>query len=170
MLPADDPWVKGVFHKLKGLLLDIRKARLFQVAHHVGRHSENSSDLIDLEFACFEELGLLRRDADGRVFHALLQHGDFIGIAAATEGRLPAFPHTLRVFDGAGVFQHTARSGTVGEEFRAVLLTGDSHADGVLRHSDGAVAHQTVKAQAGDMEHFRGMQRYGRSFILDGLI
>ena len=39
------------------------ESRLFQVAHHVGRHSENSSDLIDLEFSCFEELSLLRRDA-----------------------------------------------------------------------------------------------------------
>ena len=136
----------------------------------MGRHSENSSDLIDLKFSCFEELCLFRRDADGRVFHALLQHSDFIGVSAAAEGGLPAFPHTLRVFDGAGVFQHAARSGTVGEEFRTVLLTGDSHADGVLRHSDGAVTDQTVKAQTGDVEHFRGMKRYGEVLILDGFI
>ena len=106
----------------------------------MGRDSENSSDLIDLEFACFEELRLLRRDADGRVFHAFFQHGNFVCIAAAAEGGLPALPHTLRIFDRTGVFQHTARSGTIGEELRAVLLAGDRHADGVLCHSDGAVA------------------------------
>ena len=86
LLPTDDPGVKGVLHELQGLLLNIRKARLFQVANHVGRDSENSSDLIDLEFACFEELRLLRRDADGRVLHAFFQHGDLIGISAAAEG------------------------------------------------------------------------------------
>ena len=114
MLPADDPGVKGVFHKLKGLLLNIRKARFFQVADHVGRNSENSSDFIDLEFACFKKLRLLRRDTDGCVLHAFFQYGNFVCIAAAAEGGLPALPHTLRIFDRAGVFQHTARSGTIG--------------------------------------------------------
>ena len=107
----------------------------------MGRNSENSSNFIDLEFSCFEKLCLLRRNADWRIFHTFFQYGNLIGVAAAAEGGLPAFPHTLRVFDRAGVFQHTARCGTVGEEFRAILLTGDSHADGILRHSDGTVAH-----------------------------
>ena len=117
----------------------------------MGRHSENSSDLIDLEFSCFEELRLLRRDADGRVFHALLQNGDLVGVAAAAEGGLPALTDTLGVFDGTGVFQNAARSRAVCEELSAVFLAGDGHADGVLRHSDGRIAHQPVKAQAGDV-------------------
>ena len=117
-------------------------------------HSENSSDFIDLEFACFEELRLLRRDADGRVFHAFFQYGDLIGVAAAAEGGLPALPHTLWVFDRAGVFQHTARGGAVGEELCTVFLTGNRHANGVLCHSDGTVAHQAVKTQTGNVKHF----------------
>lgn len=116
----------------------------------MGRNSENSSDLINLEFACFQELRLLWRDADGRIFHTFLKHCDFIGIAAAAEGGLPALPHTLRVFDSAGVFQHTARSGAVGKEFRTVFLTSDSHADSVFCHSDGAVANQAIEAESGD--------------------
>ena len=136
----------------------------------MGWDSENSSNLINLEFSCFEELRLLRRDADGRVFHAFFQHSDLIGIAAAAEGRLPALPHTLWVFDCAGMFQHAARSGTVGEELCTVLLTGDRHADGVLRHSDGTVTDQPVKAQAGDMQHIRGVKRHGEVLILDGFI
>ena len=136
----------------------------------MGRDSENSSDFIDLEFACFEELRLLRRDADGRVLHAFFQYGNFVCIAAAAEGGLPALPHTLRIFDRAGVFQHTARSGTIGEEFCAVLLTGDSHADGVLRHSDGAVADQTVKAESRYVEYIRGMKRYGKLLVFDGFV
>lgn len=85
------------------------------------RDSENSSDFIDLEFSCFEELRLLRRDADRRVFHTFFQHGDLIGVATATEGGLPAFPHTLRIFDGTGMLQHTARSSTVGEELCTIF-------------------------------------------------
>ena len=136
----------------------------------MGRHSEKSSDLIDLEFSCFEELRLLRRDADWRIFHAFFQYGDFVCVSAATEGGLPALPHTLRVFNRAGVFQHTTRCDTVGEEFRAILFTGDSHANGVLCHSDGTVAHQTVKTQAGNVQHIRWLQRYGELLVFDGFI
>ena len=113
---------------------------------------------------------LLRRDADGRVFHAFFQYGNFVCIAAAAEGGLPALPHTLRIFDRAGVFQHTARSGTIGEELCAVFLTGDSHADGILRHSDGTVTDQPVKAQAGDMQHIREMKRYGKILTFYGFV
>ena len=116
----------------------------------MGRDSENSSDFIDLEFACFKKLRLLRRDTDGCVLHAFFQYGNFVCIAAAAEGGLPALPHTLRVFDSAGVFQHTARSGAVGKEFRTVFLTSDSHADSVFCHSDGAVANQAIEAESGD--------------------
>ena len=58
LIPTDDPGVEGAFHKLKRLLLNIRKARLFQIADHVRRDTENSSNFIDLEFACFQELRL----------------------------------------------------------------------------------------------------------------
>ena len=56
------------------------------------RHSENSSDFIDLELARFEELRLFRRDGDRRVLESFLQHGDFVAVRAATEGGLPTFP------------------------------------------------------------------------------
>ena len=158
LLPADHPGVQGVFHELQRLLLNIRKARLFQVAYHVRRHSENSSDLIDLEFSRLQKLRLLRRDADGRVLHALLQHGNLVAVGAAAEGGLPAFPHPLGVFDGAGMFQHTAGSRAVGEELSPVLLTGNRHADGVLGHGNGTVTYQPVEAQAGDVQHIRWRQ------------
>ena len=163
LLPADHPWVQRVFHELQRLLLNIRKARLFQVANHVGRHPENSSDLIDLEFSRFQKLRLLRRDADGRVLHALLQHGDLVAVGAAAEGGLPAFPHPLGVFDGAGMLQHTAGSCAVGEELSPVLLTGNRHANGVLGHGNGTVPHQPVKAQAGDVQYIRGRQVDGNA-------
>ena len=170
LLPADDPWVKGVFHKLQGLLLNIGKARLFQITDHVWRYSENSSNFIDLELACFEELCLFGRYPYWRIFHTFLKHCDFICVSAATEGGLPAFPHTLRVFDRAGVFQHTARRSTVGKEFCSVLFAGNRHADSVLRHSDGTVADQTVKTQAGNVQHIRWEQRYSELLVLNGFI
>ena len=117
-------------------------------------HSEDSSDFIDLEFSCFEKLRLLRRDADGRIFHAFLKHCDFVCVSTAAEGGLPALPHTLRILDRAGVFQHTARGGPIGKELCTVFLTGNRHANGVLCHSDGTVAHQAVKTQTGNVKHF----------------
>ena len=68
------------------------------------------------------------------------------------------------------MFQHAAWRSAVGEELRAILLTGNSHADGVLRHSNGAVAHQTVKAKTGNVQHIRGVKRYGEVLILDGFV
>lgn len=68
------------------------------------------------------------------------------------------------------MFQHIARSGTVGEEFCAVLFTGDSHTDGVLCHSDGAVADQTVKTESRNVKYIRGMKRYGELLVFDGFI
>ena len=53
LFPSDDPGVQRVFHEFQALLLNIGKARLFQVSHHVRRDSENSSNLIDLKFASF---------------------------------------------------------------------------------------------------------------------
>ncbi len=75
LIPTDAPGVEGVFHKLKRLLLNIRKTRLFQIADHVRRDTENSSNFIDLEFACFQELRLFGRNTDGRVLHPPLQNG-----------------------------------------------------------------------------------------------
>ena len=39
------------------------------------RHSENSSNFIDLELSCFEELRLFRGNGNGRVLHTLFQYG-----------------------------------------------------------------------------------------------
>ena len=72
LLPAHQPGLQRVFHELQRLLLNIRKARLLQVAHHVGRHPENSSNLIDLKFSGFQKLCLFRRDANRRIFHSFL--------------------------------------------------------------------------------------------------
>ena len=170
LLPTDDPGVKRVFHKLKGLLLNIRKARLFQITDHVGRYTENSSNFIDLEFAGLKELRLLRRDADRRVFHTFLKNSDLICVSAAAEGGLPTFTHTLRIFDGAGVFQHTTGRRTVCKELGSVLLASNRHSDSVLCHSNGAVTNQTVKAQAWDVQHIRRLKRYRKILIFNGLI
>ena len=123
-----------------------------------------------MEFSCFQELGLLRRDADGRVFHALFQHSNLVSIAAAAEGGLPAFPDTLWVFNGARMLQNTAGSCAVGEELGSVLLTGDSHADGVLCHGNGAVAYETVESQAGDMQNIGGPQRDCEFLTFDSFV
>ena len=56
------------------------------------------------------------------------------------------------------MLQDTARGRTVGKELRPVFLTGNRHADGVLCHSDGGIAHQPVKAKPGDVQHIGRMQ------------
>ena len=45
--------------------------------------------------------------------------------SAAAESGLPTLTHTLRVFDGAGVFQHTTGSRTICKELGSVLFAGN---------------------------------------------
>ena len=136
-----------IFHELQRLLLNIGKTGLFQVANHMGWHSENTCDLVDLKFSRFQKLRLFRGDADRLCISCPLQNGDLISIAAAAEGGLPALPNTLRVFNGPRMLQNTAGCCAVSKELRTILLTGNGHADGVFRHSDRAVATKPVKAK-----------------------
>jgi len=98
------------------------------------RHSENSSDFIDLELARFEELRLFRRDGDRRVLESFLQHGNFVAISTATEGGLPAFPYALRVLNRAGMFENAAWCRTIGKKLSAIFLGGDCQAHSVFCH------------------------------------
>ena len=72
LLPAHQPGLQRVFHELQRLLLNIGEAGLFQVANHMGRYSENTGDLVDLELSRFQKLRLFRGDANGRIFHTFL--------------------------------------------------------------------------------------------------
>ena len=124
----------------------------------MGWHSENTGNLVDLELSRFQKLRLFWGDANRRIFHALLQNGYLIAVAAAAEGGLPAFPDTAGVFDGSRMLQHAAGCCAVSKELRTILLTGDCHADGVFRHRYGGIAHQTVKTQARNVQHIRRIQ------------
>ena len=163
LLPTHHPGIEGVLHKLKGLLLNIGKARLFQITDHVRRYSENSSNLVDLELSGFQELRLFRGNGNGGVLHALLQNSHLIGVAATAKSGLPAFPDTLGIFDGAGMLQDTTGCCTVGEELGSVLLTGDGHANSVFGHCNGAVANKTVKTQTRDVQDIRRRQTHYRA-------
>ena len=59
--------------------------------------------MIDLELPRFQKLRLFRGDANRRVFHALLQHGDLIAVRRSAEGGLSDLPDTLRVFNRPGM-------------------------------------------------------------------
>ncbi len=58
----------------------------------------------------------------------------------------------LGLYD-AGVFEHTARIGAVGEKRRAVVLGRERHSDAVLRHRYRAVSDEPVETQTGDMQY-----------------
>ena len=117
------------------------------------RDPENSSDLIYLEFAGLQELGLLWRDPDGRKLHALFQHGDLVRVAAAAEGGLPAFADTLRILNGAGVFEDASGCCTVREKLRAIFLCGDGETNRIFCHCDGTIPNQTIKTKTGYVQH-----------------
>lgn len=125
------------------------------------RHTENSSDLIDLELARLKELRLFRGYGDGRVFESLFQNGDLAAVLGASELAHPGLPDPLRIFNRAGVFKNAARSRPVGEELATVLLCGDGETDGVLRHCDRTVSDETVEAQSGDVKHVGRTQDHG---------
>ena len=153
LLPAGDPRGERVFHEFQRLLLDVGEGRLVQIAHHVGRYAENARDFVDLEFAGFEELRLLRRNGDGLVAHSLFEDGDTVGVFAALINGVPGIAHALGVFHHARMLQHAARLRAVLIKGRAVFVAGEAHADGLLRHGDGTVADKAVKAQTGNMKN-----------------
>ena len=51
------------------------------------------------------------------------------------------------------MLKHTAWTRTVLEECCTVFLRGKRNPDGILRHSDGTVANQTVKSKSRNMQH-----------------
>nr|DAU01013.1 MAG TPA: hypothetical protein [Caudoviricetes sp.] len=153
LFPAGDPRGERVFHEFQRLLLDVGEGRLVQIAHHVGRHAENARDFVDLEFAGFEELCLLRRNGDGLIAHSLFEDGDTVSVSAALINGVPGIAHALGVFYHARMLQHAARLRAVLIKGRAVFVAGEAHADGLLRHGDGTVADEAVKAQAGNMKN-----------------
>lgn len=153
MLPTHKPWFKGVFHEFKRLLLDIRKARFFKVADHVGRHSENSSYLVYLKFSCFKKLRLLGRNTYRSVFHAFFEHSNLSAVGTPAELRLPRFTNLCRVFNRSRVFKDAAWRCAVRKELSAELLSRNGKPDSVLRHCNRRVANKSVKPKTGDMQN-----------------
>lgn len=117
------------------------------------RHSENSSNFIDLEFAGFKELRLLGRNTYRSVFHALFKHSDLSAVGTSAELRLPRFTNLSRVLYSSGVFKDTARRCAVRKELSAELLGRNCKSDSVLRHCDRRVANKSVKPKSGDMQN-----------------
>ena len=134
------------------------------------RDPENSSDLIYLEFAGLQELGLLWRDPDGRKLHALFQHGDLVRVAAAAEGGLPAFADTLRILNGAGVFEDASGGCTVREKLRAIFLCGDGETNRIFCHCDGTIPNQTIKTKTGYVQHIFRLEDDSAVFRLDRFV
>lgn len=58
------------------------------------------------------------------VVHSLLKYHDLARVGCAAIDGLPAFPQLGRVFEDTGVLEDTAGTCAVGEEGRAVFLTG----------------------------------------------
>ena len=102
----------------------------------MGRHSENSSDLIYLKFPCLQKLCFVRRDGNRSIFHALFQDGNLVAVGRTAEGGVPGITHPCRVFQRSRMLQHTAGSCSVGIELTAVFLRRNCQTDGVLRHGD----------------------------------
>ena len=157
LFPPAHPGIQGVFHKFQRLLFNIGKARLLQVTHHMGWHTEDSSDFIYLELSGLQELRFVGADGDGGVLHPLLHNCHTVGIAAPSESGIPAIPYLCRVFQDVRMLQHTAGRSAIGVELTAIFLGCDCKADGVLCHGKGAVTHKAVKAKARNMEDFTGV-------------
>ena len=119
----------------------------------MGRHSENSSDLIYLKFPCLQKLCFVRRNGNRSIFHALFQDGNLVAVGRTAEGRVPGVTHPCRVFQCSRMLQHTTWCCSVGVELTAVLLRCDCQADGILRHRNGAVTNKPVKTQSRNMKH-----------------
>ena len=160
LLDAHQPRSDGMRRKIDGLMLDVGEGTSAQIADQVRRNTKDSADFLHLEFPRFEELRLVVRQRDGREGHVLFENGDLRAVGGAAIGRVPAFPQALGVLDGVRVRQDAAGASAILEKGAAVFLGGDSQADGVFLQRDGAVAHDAVKAQAGDVQHVLRSQMY----------
>ena len=134
-------------------MLNIAEGSMLQIAHHVRRYAINAADLRYLKFAGFQKLSFAVWYGDGRIAHVLFQHGHLAGVDGAAVGRVPALPQLLRILYRIGMSQDTAGSCAVGEELAAVFLGGKAETDGVLFQRNGAVAHDSVEAQSGNVQH-----------------
>ena len=94
-----------------------------------------------------------RASCDGLIGHAFFKDGNAVRIAAALIDGVPAFADTLGVFDHIRMLQDAARLCAVLIEGRAVFITGQPHADGLLCHGNRAVTDKAVKAKAGNMKN-----------------
>ena len=128
------------------------------------RHAKDAADLRDLEFPCFEKLRRVIGNADGRKGHGLFEDGHLARVGGAAIGRVPALPQALGVFDCVGVRQHAGGHRAVAEEFRAVLLSSNAQPNGALLQRDGAVAHDAVETEAGDVQNVRGVEAHHAAF------
>ena len=108
---------------------------------------------VDLELAGFEELRLVVGHGQGRKRHALLQHRHAPGVSRAAVGRVPAGAQGRGVLHRVGMREDARGPRAVGKEPAAVFLGRDAKADGRLFQRDGAVPHDAVKAEAGDVQH-----------------
>ena len=58
------------------------------------------------------------------------------------------------------MLQDAAGSRTVCKKLSSVFFAGYCHADGILSHCNRAVAHKTVKAKAGNVQHVGRLESY----------
>ena len=149
-----------------GLVLDIGEGRPVEVADHVRRHAVDAADLRYLELPRLQKLGFIVRHGDSGEGHALLEDGHAIGVGGTTVSLHPCLPQRLRVLHRVRVRQYAAGRRAVGKELAAILLRGDPQADGIFLDGNRAVAHDPVKAQAGDVEHILRAQPH--RFTLGG--
>ena len=71
-------------------MIVIRKARLLQVSHHMGRDSEKSSYFIDLGFSGFPKLCLFRKNGNRSILHSVFQDRDLVTVVGSAKCLLPA--------------------------------------------------------------------------------
>ena len=152
------PWPDGMDGKGNVLRFNIGEGRPVQIADHVRRHTKDAADFRNLELSRFQELRFVVGQAQRNERHSLFQHSHAAGVAGAAIGSVPAGPQSCRVFDGVRVCQDTRWPGTVGEELASVFLGGNAKADGAFLQRNGTVPDNTVKAEAGHMQHLSGIK------------
>ena len=72
LFQSHDPGANGVYGKRNGLMLDIRKRSMFQIAHHMRRHAIDAADLRHLKLARFQKLCFRVWHGDGCIGHIFL--------------------------------------------------------------------------------------------------
>ena len=125
--------------------------------------SENSSNLINLKFSCFEELCFIWRNGNRCILHSFFQNSNLVRISSA-KSFVPAVSHSVRIFDRSRILKDSSGSGSVCKKLGSIFFCRNGKPNCILGHRYRRISNQSVKTKTRNMQDIFLLQ-IDRSFF-----